>query len=145
MQRAVQKGHVAVGRDDVGEVRLDRHPVLDLEDLHAGVAPDEVGEDALVVRGQMLHQHKGHTRIGVFGHAGKEGFKGCQPPGGGANAHDGEIGIGRQYFLIYHRFGTGYNFIFWIAFLFRHFAPLEGPELGLQLDLIRTSFFVEGV
>src|ERR1039457_723654 len=51
LQRAVQKSHVAIRRDDVGEVGLARHPILHLEDLHAGVAPDQVGEDALVVRG----------------------------------------------------------------------------------------------
>ena len=67
-----------------------RHAVLDLEDLHAGVAPDEVGEDALVVRGQVLHQHKGHAGIGVGGHAGKEGLEGRQPPGRGADADDGK-------------------------------------------------------
>ena len=61
LQRAVQKGHVPVGRNDVGAVGLDRHPVLDLEDLHAGVALDQVGQDALVVRGQVLHQDKGHA------------------------------------------------------------------------------------
>jgi len=81
LERAVEKGHVAVGRDDVGTVRLNLHPVLDLEDLHAGVAPDEIGEDALVVRGQVLHQHKGHTGIDVGGHGGKEGLECLQPPG----------------------------------------------------------------
>ena len=90
LQRAVQKGHVAVGRDDVGAVGLDRHPVLDLEDLHAGVALDQVGEDALVVRGQVLHQDKGHAGIGVGGHAGKEGLERRQPPGRSADADDGE-------------------------------------------------------
>ena len=89
LERAVQKGHVAVGRDDVGAVGLHHHPVLDLEDLHAGVAPDEVGEDALVVRGQVLHQDKGHAGIGVGGHAGKEGLEGRQPPGRRADADDG--------------------------------------------------------
>jgi hypothetical protein len=90
LERAVQKGHVAIGRDDVGAVGPDGHPVLDLEDLHAGVAPDEVAEDALVVRRQVLHQHKGHARIGVGGHAGEEGLERRQPPGGGADADAGK-------------------------------------------------------
>jgi hypothetical protein len=33
-----------------------------------------------VVRGRVLHQYKSHAWIGVGGHAGKEGFKGRQPP-----------------------------------------------------------------
>ena len=90
LQRAVQEGHVPVGRDDVGAVGLDRHPVLDLVNLHPRIAPDQVGEDALVVRGQVLHQDKGHAGIGVGGHAGKERLEGRQPPGGGADADDGE-------------------------------------------------------
>jgi hypothetical protein len=91
LQGAVQEGHVAVRRDDVGAVGLDLHPVLNLEDLHAGVAPDEVGQDALVVRGQVLHQHKGHARIGVGGHTGKEGLERPQPPGRCADADDGKM------------------------------------------------------
>lgn len=33
-----------------------------------------------MVRGQVLHQHKGHARIGDGGHGGKEGLEGRQPP-----------------------------------------------------------------
>ena len=90
LQRAVKKGHVPVGWDDIGAVGLHRHPVLDLEDLHPGIALDQFGEDALVVRGQVLHQDKGHAALGVGGHAGKEGFERRQPPGRCADAHDGK-------------------------------------------------------
>ena len=89
LQRAVEKGHVPVGRDDIGAVGLDRHAVLDFEDLHAGITLDQFGEDALVVRGQVLHQDKSHAGIGVGGHAGKEGFKCRQPPGRRADADYG--------------------------------------------------------
>jgi len=81
LEGAVEKGHVAVGRDDVNAVGGHRHAVLDLEDPHTAVAPDQVGEDALVVRIQVLHQDKGHARIGVGGHAGKEGLEGRQSTG----------------------------------------------------------------
>ena len=94
MQRAVQEGHVAVGRDDVGAVGSDRHPVLDLEDLHLGVAPDQVGEDALVRGGQVLDEDEGHVAVGVGGHGGEEGFKGRQPSGRGADAHHGKACAG---------------------------------------------------
>ena len=71
-------------------MRLDHHPVLDLGDLHAGVTPDDFGEDALVVRGQVLHQYERHARISVGGHAGEKGLERRQPPGRSANADDGE-------------------------------------------------------
>jgi len=47
-----------------------------------------------VVRGQVLHQNKGHPGIGVGGHAGEEGLEGRQPAGGGADADDVEPGPG---------------------------------------------------
>ncbi len=90
LQRAVEKRHVAIGRNDVGAIDLHRHAVLDLEHLHAGVATDEVGENALVVRCQMLHQHEGHAGIGSGGHAGEKRLERRQPPGRGTNADDGE-------------------------------------------------------
>ena len=86
LQRAVQERHVAVGRDDVGAVGCYRHAVLDLEHLHAGIAADQVGEDALVVGGQVLDQHKGHAGFGVDRHAGEERLKGRQAAGRGTDA-----------------------------------------------------------
>jgi hypothetical protein len=94
MQRAVQEGHVPFGRDDVGAVGLDRHPVLNFVNLHPGIAPDQLGEDALMVRGQVLHQDKGHAGIGVGGHGGKERLKRRQPPCRRADADDGKTLLG---------------------------------------------------
>ena len=95
LQRAVQKRHVAARRNDVSAVGLHHHAVLHLENLHARVTPDQVGEEALVVRSQMLHQHKGHVRIGVDWHAGEERLKRRQPPGGRPDAHDRKPSGGR--------------------------------------------------
>ncbi len=81
MQRAVQECHVAVRRDDVAAVRLHHHSIFDLKDLHTGVASDEVGQDALMVRRQMLDQYKGHSRINIGRHSGKKGLKGMQSAG----------------------------------------------------------------
>ena len=91
LQRAVHKRHIAIGRDDVSAVRLDHHSVLDLEDLHPGIAPDQLGKDALVVPGQMLHQNKSHARIVVGGHGGEESFERRQSPGRRADADDREF------------------------------------------------------
>ncbi len=99
LQRAVQKGHVPIGRDNVGAVGLHHHPVGDLEDLHAGIVLDQLGQDALVVRGQMLHQDKGHAGIGIGGHAGEKGLERRQPSGRGADTDNGKsfaLGPGRR-------------------------------------------------
>ena len=79
LQRAVEKRHVTSWRDDVGAVRPHDHPVFDLEYLHARVAPDQLGQDALVVGGQMLHQHKRHVGVFVGRHPGKERLERGQP------------------------------------------------------------------
>ena len=89
LQRAVEQGHVPVRRDNIGAVGLDRHAVRNFEDLHAGIALDQFGEDALVVRSQVLHQDESHAGIGVGGHAGKEGFECGQSPGRRADADYG--------------------------------------------------------
>jgi hypothetical protein len=90
LQGTIQKGHVPVGRNDVGTVRLNRHPVLDLEDLHPRVAFDQIRKHALVVRGQVLHQDKSHAAVGIGGHARKEGFERRQSPGRRADADNGK-------------------------------------------------------
>ncbi len=91
VERAVQKGHVPVGRNDVGAVGLDRHSVLNLEDLHAGIALDQVGENAFMVRGQVLHQHKSHAWTGLGRHAGKESLKRRQTTRRGPDADNREL------------------------------------------------------
>ena len=96
LQRAVQERHVAVGRDDVGAVGPQHDSVLDLEHLHAGVPADKFRKEALVVRGQVLHEHEGHPRIGFRGHAGEEGLERRQSAGRRANADDGEPGTDRR-------------------------------------------------
>ena len=67
----------------LGDLADDVEPLgrADLPDLHAGIAPDQIAEHALVVRGKVLHKHKGHIGIGIGGHGGEKGFEGRQPPG----------------------------------------------------------------
>ena len=80
LQRAVKKGHVPIGGDDVRTVGLDAHPVFDLEDFHAGVALDQFAEDALVIRRKVLHQYEGHAALAVAGMAEKKASKAASPP-----------------------------------------------------------------
>ena len=94
LQCTVQKRHIAVRRDDIGAVGLHVHAVLHLKNLHAGITPDQLGENAFMVGGQVLHDHKSHARIGVGRHAGKKGLECREAPGRSANAHDGEAGNG---------------------------------------------------
>ena len=94
LQRTVQKRHVVIGRDDVGAIDPDRHAVLDLEDLHAGIAPDQFGENALVVRRQMLDQHEGHPRVDVGRHAREKGLERRQTTGRGTDADDRKADLG---------------------------------------------------
>ena len=112
LQGAVQEGHVPARRDDVGAVGLDHHPVLHLKDAHAGVAPDELRQEALVIRGQVLDQHKGHAGIRLGGHAREEGFKSPQATRRGADAHDGEGRRGLPHWGVgcdlLHRRGIGH-------------------------------------
>ena len=72
LQRAIEKRHVVVRRDDVGAVRLHDHPVLHLEHLHPRAAADQIGENALIIRSQVLDQHEGHSRIGLGRHPGEK-------------------------------------------------------------------------
>jgi len=90
MQGAIQEGHVSTRRNDVGAVGLHHHAIFHLEDLHAGIAPNQIGKKAFVIRGQMLHQHKGHARIDLGGHPREKGLKGPQAARRRADAHDGK-------------------------------------------------------
>ena len=137
LQCAACKSHVLVGRDNVGAVGLDHHAVDNLENLHAGIAPDQLREHAFVIRGKMLHQNKGHARISVGGHAGKEGFKCSQPSGGRADANHGEHGQGsirRGWRLSRFRFhGFVFNGLVLLRcpVLCRHDAsPASVPQIG---------------
>ena len=85
-------------RNDVDAVGLNDHAILDFEDRQARVAAIEFGEDALVIRVEVLHEHEGHAgtcgelaeSVGVLRHAGEERFKRRQSARRRANADDGE-------------------------------------------------------
>ena len=69
VQHALAQAHVVVGRNDVDAVGLHHHRVLHLQHLHAGVAANQLREEAFVVGRQVLHQHKGHAGVFVGGQA----------------------------------------------------------------------------
>ena len=60
MQYAVEDGHVPVGRNHIDMVRLDLHPVFDLDDFHGGRALEQLRHYPLVCRIKVLNDDKGH-------------------------------------------------------------------------------------
>ncbi len=88
MQRPVQNGEVPVGGDHIDAIRLNLHPILDLEHRHSGSALEQFHHDALVRRVQVLDDDKGHAAL--LGHVSQERLQRLQPAGGSADAHDGK-------------------------------------------------------
>ena len=86
LQRAVEERQVMPRRNDVDAVGPHDHAILDFEDRQARVAANEVGEDALVIRVEVLHEHEGHAGIGGVGQAGEERLERRQSARGRANA-----------------------------------------------------------
>jgi len=50
-----------LGGDHIDAVRLDPHPVPDLENLHPGGALEQFGHDPLMGRVEVLDDDKGHA------------------------------------------------------------------------------------
>ena len=88
VQHPVQDGQVLVGRDHVDAVRLDLHPVLDLDDRHGGGALEQLRQHALVRRVQVLDDDEGHAA--ALRHVLAKLLERLQPAGRGADADDGE-------------------------------------------------------
>ncbi len=88
LQVSVPDRHVHVGRDDVDVVGLDAHAVQRLGNRHRGRAGEEGRQDALVGRGQVLHEHK--RRAGVRGQVLQQLPEGLEAAGGSADANDGK-------------------------------------------------------
>lgn len=85
VQLVVHDGHVAVGRNHENRVRLHQHSVPHLHDLHFREAAQEIAQDALVRRIEVLNQDKGHA--GVRRQVGEELLESLQTSGGCPNAH----------------------------------------------------------
>ena len=93
VQHPVQNGHVLVGGDHIDAVRLDPHPVPDLEYLHAGGALEQFGQDPLVGRVEVLDDDEGQAAFRR--HLPQELLQRLQSAGGGADADNGERGARR--------------------------------------------------
>ena len=69
-------------------VRLDPHPVLDLQDFHGGGPLEQLDHHPLLRRVQVLDHDAGHAAVG--GQVAQELLDGLESPSGGADAHDGK-------------------------------------------------------
>ena len=88
VELAVKNSQVPIGRNNVNVVGFHPHAVLDLCHLHARVMSDQIGQNAFVVRVQMLNHDKGHAA--VRGHRLEELFECFQSTSRCADAYDGE-------------------------------------------------------
>ena len=85
--------HRGVGRDHEDGVGRDRDAIGRLDDPHRGGPAEQLGQHALVVRRQMLNEHKRHA--GVRRATREEILERLKPPRRRANADDqGRDGIG---------------------------------------------------
>jgi len=87
-QPAGGEGERGVGRDQVDVIGLDEHAVRDLGEHHGGVLREDLGEHALVVGREVLHQDE--RRAGVDGHGVEEPLVRLEPARRGADADDDE-------------------------------------------------------
>ena len=85
-ERAVENGHVRVGRDDVDMIALDQYAVADLSDRHRGGAAQRLRQQAVVLRIEMLDENERHAGIGR--QTGQELREGFQPSRRGSNTDD---------------------------------------------------------
>ena len=79
VQFPVEDTHVPVGRNNIHGIGFHQHAVFHLPDFHAGVALDQLTQEALVGGVQMLNQDKSHSR--VRRHVGKELLERIQAAG----------------------------------------------------------------
>src|SRR6266516_1105619 len=63
VQDTLDNGHARVWRHDVHMARLDAQAVLHLDDRYPGHSGQNVGQDARVLRVEVLDKHEGHQRI----------------------------------------------------------------------------------
>lgn len=92
MQNPALEGHILVRRDHIEAVRLDPGAILDLNDLHGSGALEQLHHHALMRWVQVLDNDKDHPALGR--NVPQEQLQSLEPPGGCADADDGEIEMG---------------------------------------------------
>ena len=88
LQHTPFEGDVALPRGDVDVVGLDCRVLLELGDRHPAALGQQLGQDALVVGVQVLHEHVGHAR--VVRQRSQQQLERVQAAGRGTDADDRE-------------------------------------------------------
>ena len=86
VQDPVGDGHADVRRHDVHTAGLDAHAVRRLDDRHPGRSGQDLGQDARVLRVEVLDQHEAHRRLDR--QMGQQLRECLQPARGGPDAGD---------------------------------------------------------
>ena len=86
LQHAVGDGQRGIRRNHIDMPRLDAHAVRCLQHRHAGAAADQLRQQAVVVRRQVLHQHEG--QFAVRRHVREKRLECFQASGRGTDADD---------------------------------------------------------
>ena len=63
-QHALRGGHIGIRRNDINVIRCDPQFVGDFAHRHRSDPRENLRQRALVIRAQMLHQHKTHACVG---------------------------------------------------------------------------------
>ncbi len=88
MQYPMKDRQICVGRYDVDVPGLGFHPIFGGQHPHLAGAPQQLGEDAVVIGSEMLHDHKSG---GVQNEMLEERSQGFQSARGRAHSNDGEL------------------------------------------------------
>ena len=86
VEAVMQDGDVPVRRNDIDAIRLHLHPVLCLHHRHGGCPLQQFGQDAGVIRGEVLNHDISHAAADW--HMQKKLFKRFQPASGRADGDD---------------------------------------------------------
>ena len=85
-ENAIHDGERRIRRDDEHTVRFDRKPIRGGHHRNRALRSEQLDQQALVVRGEVLHQHERHAGVGR--QVRQKALEGGQTSGRGADADD---------------------------------------------------------
>ena len=86
LENAILDGEGRIRRNDEDTILFDRGSIRSRDDRNGALRPEQLDQEAFVVRVKMLHQHEGHAGVGRRFR--QKALEGGEPPCGGADADD---------------------------------------------------------
>ena len=86
LENAILDGERRIRRNDEDTVLFDCGAIRGRDDRNGALRPEQLDQEALVVRVEMLHQHEGHAGVGR--RLRQKALEGGEPTCGGADADD---------------------------------------------------------